>query len=55
MTMCGSVYSMLFSPSPHGEGGLKWDNSRSVGCSRQSLPTRGGWIEILDGKESHDD
>ena len=38
---------VILSPSPHGEGGLK---SGDGGCRMkdlQSLPTRGGWIEML--------
>ena len=34
------------SPSPHGEGGLKWDKEEIRVAVKMSLPTRGGWIEI---------
>ena len=34
-------------PSPHGEGGLKYDTMRhQARPNATSLPTRGGWIEI---------
>ena len=34
-------------PSPHGEGGLKYDVLAVVGQCNRSLPTRGGWIEMI--------
>ena len=33
-------------PSPHGEGGLKYSACSEAVEGYQSLPTRGGWIEI---------
>ena len=33
-------------PSPHGEGGLKFAQLMDPNGFPQSLPTRGGWIEI---------
>ena len=35
-----------YSPSPHGEGGLKWHPAGRHHFRRTSLPARGGWIEI---------
>ena len=34
-------------PSPHGEGGLKFLFGAGVSPPFWSLPSRGGWIEIL--------
>ena len=34
-------------PSPHGEGGLKFKCPPDATCPSKSLPTRGGWIEII--------
>ena len=36
----------LSSPSPHGEGGLKFKKTSLAIQADSSLPTRGGWIEI---------
>ncbi len=36
------------SPSPHGEGGLKFASPLAILGFLLSLPSRGGWIEILD-------
>ena len=46
--MIGSrrIYLLGTGPSPHGEGGLKFQRHVLVLQVRQSLPTRGGWIEI---------
>ena len=33
-------------PSPHGEGGLKYTAQADQRQAQESLPTRGGWIEI---------
>ena len=38
--------SMNPSPSPHGEGGLKYGHQFYIIKPGWSLPTRGGWIEI---------
>ena len=35
------------SPSPHGEGGLKYGMEMPKTCCQWSLPPRGGWIEII--------
>ena len=35
-----------YPPSPHGEGGLKFVSAAVLYPMHQSLPTRGGWIEI---------
>ena len=38
-------------PSPCGEGGLKSGGDHTMGgVPQMSLPVRGGWIEIVDGK-----
>ena len=34
-------------PSPHGEGGLKCGNNDNFRRRMESLPTRGGWIEMI--------
>ena len=34
------------SPSPHGEGGLKFGVNELIPSNVMSLPTRGGWIEM---------
>ena len=34
-------------PSPHGEGGLKLPHPQRGQCAAESLPPRGGWIEIF--------
>ena len=37
---------MEFRPTPHGVGGLKYQDSPSPHQTKPSHPARGGWIEI---------
>ena len=46
MGMPWTIWYMQWSPSPHGEGGLKSALTGSLAGRARSLPTRGGWIEI---------
>ena len=36
----------LYSPTPHGVGGLKYEKQPEAGYCSRSHPSRGGWIEI---------
>ena len=46
MTSVIVIVHVTFRPSPHGEGGLKYPERKRQQQRLQSLPARGGWIEI---------
>ena len=43
------MQKLMKSPTPHGVGGLKSRDRPGDGGTVGSHPTRGGWIEIIDG------
>ena len=44
-------WQMLLGPTPHGVGGLKFIDGHQRRSALESHPSRGGWIEIQNGKK----